>query len=53
MSIVRERILFTIGPHSDEAVERTMGRLSDEARSKILGGNAARFFNITVPADRA
>ena len=40
-------------PHSAEAVERTMGQLSDDTRAKILGGNAARFFNITVPADRA
>jgi predicted TIM-barrel fold metal-dependent hydrolase len=31
-------------PHSAEAIERTMGDLSDAARAKILGANAARFF---------
>ncbi len=36
-------------PHSAEAVERTMGDLSDESRAKILGLNAARVFNVPVP----
>jgi predicted TIM-barrel fold metal-dependent hydrolase len=36
-------------PHSSAAIERTMGHLGDEARSAILGGNAARFFGIPVP----
>ena len=31
-------------PHSAEAIERTMGGLSDDARAKILGQNAAKFF---------
>jgi predicted TIM-barrel fold metal-dependent hydrolase len=37
-------------PHSAQAIERTMGRLSDEARAKILGLNAARFLDLDVPA---
>jgi predicted TIM-barrel fold metal-dependent hydrolase len=36
-------------PHSAEAIERTMPELNDVQRAKILGLNAARFFNITVP----
>ena len=36
-------------PHSAEAIERTMGQLSDGARAKILGLNAARFFGFRVP----
>jgi predicted TIM-barrel fold metal-dependent hydrolase len=31
-------------PHSEQAIERTMGDLSDSERGKILGENAARFF---------
>src|SRR6185369_252738 len=30
-------------PHSAEAIERTMGQLSDGARAKVLGLNCARF----------
>jgi predicted TIM-barrel fold metal-dependent hydrolase len=37
-------------PHSAAAIERTMGGLSDDARAKILGLNAARIFGIDVPA---
>jgi predicted TIM-barrel fold metal-dependent hydrolase len=37
-------------PHSAEAIERTMGHLSDAARAKILGLNAARLFGFDVPA---
>ena len=37
-------------PHSAEAIERTMGRISDPARAKILGLNAARFLGLEVPA---
>jgi predicted TIM-barrel fold metal-dependent hydrolase len=37
-------------PHSAEAIERTMGQLSDGARAKILGLNAARFLKLEVPA---
>jgi predicted TIM-barrel fold metal-dependent hydrolase len=37
-------------PHSAQAIERTMGRLSDAARARILGLNAARFFGFRVPA---
>jgi predicted TIM-barrel fold metal-dependent hydrolase len=36
-------------PHSAEAIERTMGGLSDGARAKVLGLNAARFFGFRVP----
>ena len=35
-------------PHSEQAIERTMGRLSDEERANILGLNAARFFGFDV-----
>lgn len=35
-------------PHSAQAIERTMGGLSDEERGKILGLNAARFFDFDV-----
>jgi predicted TIM-barrel fold metal-dependent hydrolase len=35
-------------PHSAPAIERTMGHLTDDQRAKILGGNAARFFNIPL-----
>ncbi len=36
-------------PHSAEAIERTMSGLSDDARAKVLGLNAARFFKFDVP----
>ncbi|HKZ08476.1 MAG TPA: amidohydrolase family protein [Methylomirabilota bacterium] len=36
-------------PHSAEAIERTMSGLSDVARAKVLGLNAARFFKFDVP----
>jgi predicted TIM-barrel fold metal-dependent hydrolase len=36
-------------PHSAEAIERTMPELNDVQRAKVLGLNAARFFNLTVP----
>jgi predicted TIM-barrel fold metal-dependent hydrolase len=39
-------------PHSAAAIKRTMGGLTDEQRAKILGGNAARFFGIELPAAR-
>jgi predicted TIM-barrel fold metal-dependent hydrolase len=39
-------------PHSAEAIERTMGHLSDGARARILGLNAARLFGFAVPATR-
>jgi predicted TIM-barrel fold metal-dependent hydrolase len=35
-------------PHSAEAIERTMGGLSDGARAKVLGLNAARLFGFQV-----
>jgi predicted TIM-barrel fold metal-dependent hydrolase len=35
-------------PHSAEAIERTMGGLSDGARAKVLGLNAARLFGFEV-----
>ena len=37
-------------PHSAAAIERTMGGLTDEQRAKVLGLNAARLWNIEVPA---
>src|SRR2546429_624300 len=39
-------------PHSAEAIERTMGHLSDAARANVLGLNAARFFGFEVPTGR-
>jgi predicted TIM-barrel fold metal-dependent hydrolase len=36
-------------PHSAEAIERTMGGLSDGSRAKVLGLNAARFFGFRAP----
>jgi predicted TIM-barrel fold metal-dependent hydrolase len=39
-------------PHSAEAIERTMGHLSDASRAKVLGLNAARFFGFDVPATK-
>jgi predicted TIM-barrel fold metal-dependent hydrolase len=35
-------------PHSAEAIERTMGRLSDTSRAKVLGLNAARLFGFDM-----
>jgi predicted TIM-barrel fold metal-dependent hydrolase len=37
-------------PHSAQAIERTMGRLDDGERAKILGLNSARVFGFAVPA---
>jgi len=37
-------------PHSAEAIERTMGQISDSTSAKILGLNCARFLGIDVPA---
>jgi hypothetical protein len=36
-------------PHSEQAIERTMGHLNDDERARILGLNAAEFFRIPVP----
>ena len=36
-------------PYSAQAIERTMGHLTDEERAKILGLNAARIFGIEIP----
>ncbi|PON18457.1 amidohydrolase [Candidatus Entotheonella serta] len=36
-------------PHSAEAIERTMNKLNDVQRAKILGLNAAGFFGFEVP----
>jgi predicted TIM-barrel fold metal-dependent hydrolase len=37
-------------PHSAEAIERTMGGLTDDQRARVLGLNAARLFGFTVPS---
>jgi predicted TIM-barrel fold metal-dependent hydrolase len=37
-------------PYSAQAVERTMGQLTDGERAKILGLNAARIFKFPVPS---
>ncbi|MCH9675784.1 MAG: amidohydrolase [Gammaproteobacteria bacterium] len=39
-------------PHSAQAVERTMGMLSESGRAKVLGLNAARLFGFEVPASQ-
>lgn len=36
-------------PHSAQAIERTMGELSEETRAKLLGLNAARIFRFDIP----
>jgi predicted TIM-barrel fold metal-dependent hydrolase len=36
-------------PHSAPAIERTMAKLSEDARAKILGLNAARLWKFPVP----
>ena len=37
-------------PHSAQAIERTMGGLTDAQRTKILGLNAVRLFKFNAPA---
>lgn len=37
-------------PHSAQAIERTMGGLTDSERARILGLNAARVFGLPIPA---
>ncbi|MCP5178848.1 MAG: amidohydrolase [Pseudomonadales bacterium] len=37
-------------PHSAAAIERTMGRLDDGERARILGLNTARIFRLPIPA---
>ena len=39
-------------PHSAEAIERTMGDLSDEERAQVLGLNALRFLGLEIGPDR-
>jgi len=39
-------------PHSPEAIERTMGGLSDRQRAKILGLNAAKLFGFELPPEQ-
>ena len=36
-------------PHSAAAIERDFAHLREDTRAKILGLNAARFFNFTIP----
>ncbi len=35
-------------PHSQPAIERHMGKLTDDERAKVLGLNAARLFGFDV-----
>ena len=37
-------------PHSAAAIERTMAKLSDAERARVLGLNAARIFKFDIPA---
>ncbi len=37
-------------PHSAAAIERTMGKLDDLERARILGLNAARVFGFSIPS---
>ncbi len=37
-------------PHSSAAIERTMNKLTDGERAKILGLNCARVFKLPIPA---
>jgi predicted TIM-barrel fold metal-dependent hydrolase len=39
-------------PHSAQAVERQMGRLTETARLKLLSLNAARLFRFEIPNDK-
>ena len=39
-------------PHSAAAIERNMSHLSDTSRAKLLGLNAARIFDLDVPAGK-
>lgn len=39
-------------PHSAEAIERTMGGLTDSERARILGLNAARIFGFEIPSGK-
>lgn len=36
-------------PHSAKAIERQMGKVSEETRAKLLGLNAARWFRFDIP----
>ena len=36
-------------PYSSQAIERTMGKLTDAERAKILGLNTARIFKLPIP----
>ena len=40
-------------PHSAQAIERTMQRLSEDERARVLGLNSARIFGFEVPEDYA
>ena len=42
------RIMKDRGRIRRQAIERQMGRLSEDERAKILGLNAARMFNFDV-----
>ncbi len=36
-------------PHSPQAIERTMGHLTDAERARILGLNCAEIFRLPIP----
>ena len=39
-------------PHSAEAIEREMGKISESSRRKVLGENAARVFGFKEVAEK-
>ena len=50
LSAVNEALTSWREHDSAAAIERTMGRLDDDERAKVLGLNAARIFGFEIPA---